>query len=123
MTRIPQTSPRIIGTVLTDTAQTTLYTASTNSSTIAIPSDIHVTNVTAVAANITLEYSITTGGTVYTLVYRYPVQPNGTGLHLSDDDGLGFQLAAGGTIRATAGTANALHVSLSVIEIAGRSAG
>ena len=118
MTRLPDSVPRVIGTVLTDTAQTTLFTAVDG---YAIPTDIHVTNITSTAANITLEYSIVTAGTVYTLVYQYPVQPKGTGLHLSDDDWLGFQLATGGTIRATAGTANALHVSLSVIEIAGRS--
>lgn len=120
MTRLPNSVPRVIGTSLTSTSQTTLYTAADG---YAIPTDIHVANTTSSAASITIEYSIETSGTVYTLVKDYYVQPNSTGLHLSDDDGLGFQIATGGTIRATAGTANALHVSLGVIELGGRSSG
>lgn len=120
MTRLPGSVPRIIGTLLTDTSQTTLFTADDG---YAIPTDIHVANISGSAVSVTIEYSPQTGGTVYTLVKSYDIQPNSTGLHLSDDDGLGFQIATGGTIRATAGAANALHVSLGVIELGGRSSG
>lgn len=114
MSRIPNSIPRPVSTLLTDTSQTVLFTASANVSS-TVPTDIHVANVTTASTTVTIEYSFS-GGTDYKLCNAVPVQPNTTGLHLTDDDGLGFQLAPGGKIKVTAGAANALHITLSVVE-------
>ncbi len=112
--------PRAIGTKLTTTAQTALFTAENQ---YAFPADLHVANVSAAAVWFTLELYQAANTTTYTLVYRYEIQPNSTGYHVSDDDALGFQMANGDILYGTAGTANALHAVLSVNELAGRSSG
>lgn len=116
--RVIPSTPRPIGKVLSTTARTTLFTAAGN---LEIPMFLHVANVTGTSAWVTVEWYSAKDATHYTLVYQKPVLPNTTGIDLDKDAGFGFQMAAGDIIEATAQTANALHCTLGVIEIAGRS--
>lgn len=108
-------TPRAITGTLTTTSQTTIFTSVSG---LEIVTGLHVSNTTSSAATITVE--VTAAGTAAKLAYQWSVQPNTTGLHMDREDGFGYQMAIGDTVKLTAGTGNALDYVLYLIEVAGR---
>lgn len=102
---------RIVGKHLTTTSQTTIYTQESG---VSYADHINFANITASAATARLHVTVSADSDTYALFYDVSV-PAG-GLVRVD---LGYALNKDDAIKATAGTANALDVVLSIIE-AGR---
>lgn len=115
-------STQAVGTKLTTTTQTTVYTADTaNGNMHEVLIAVLVANVTSTDATVTVEWTDASAADTYSLATGMTVPANGTvwlrpiNMPLDDAD----------AIKATAGTANALHVVTMVNEKArgGRDAG
>lgn len=108
-------STRAVGTSLTTTSATTLYTANGGNMRERVNA-IRVSNVTGTDATVTLTWTDAASATTFSIETGTTVPANGSifvrpiDLPLSKDD----------TIKATAGTANALHVIVLLTE-SGRS--
>lgn len=102
------------GTALTTTGQTTVYTARRS---YANAVSVWITNKTAIAAVITIDWYDSDITTQFKLCFQYSVPANG----MLVIEPRGFCLDINDEIRATAGTANAFDVVVSAVEIAGRS--
>lgn len=104
-----------VGVKLTTTASTTVYVSRETKSKII---EIWIANVTGSAATVTVEWYVSRTAVAYTLCFQKSVpandflqlQPQALGLSESDE------------VRVTAGTANALHVTLTPVEVSGRNA-
>lgn len=97
---------------LTTTNETTMYTAASQ---FAIVHKVHVANTTGSAANITISIQDASESTKFDWITAKPVPAN----DVLDFD-LEFNLAQDDEVRVTAGTGNALHVGLTLTELAGR---
>lgn len=102
-----------VGTSLTTTALTTVYTAR---KTYANAVSIWLTNRSAAAVAATVTWFDNDTASSFDLCFEYPVPANGM-LILEPR---GFGLDVGDELRVTAGTANKLHCIVSTVEIAGR---
>lgn len=104
--------PRPVSTVLATTNETVLYTAPAGvQGSMAIAEYVRITNITANAVDITVAYHDTSESATYYQLFQWPLDGEDT-LKLD----LGFQLDPGDTIRVTAGTGNALHLTAAIYE-------
>lgn len=109
ISRLPST--RAIGAVLTNTSQTTVYTAVGNNM-LEMLLAVLVSNVTGTAATITIEWTDASAAATYSITTATTVPANGN-VWIRPID---LPLAASDAIKATAGTGNALHVILMLNE-------
>lgn len=103
------------GTKLTTTGLTTIFLAG---KTYVNAVSVWIANRTAAPVTVTVEWYDDDIPDSFTLCYQYPVAANGI-LVLEPR---GFGLDTADEIRATAGTADALHCIVSTVQIAGRAA-
>jgi len=101
------------GTKLTTTNATDVYTAPTNNDITIV--NINVAEVSGNADTITLQWEDGSGGTVYDL-WTLKAIPANTSLEYT----LAFALKRGSDVKATAGTANRLHVTVTAFSEVGR---
>lgn len=114
MSNFAKEPSRAIGVKLTATTDTTLFTATAYTQIIGI----RCTNITGTAATITVTWVDNDAGpTTYNLVFQQSV-PGNLFLYLPLE---GFAVTSGDLIKAQAGTANAIDVVLTLVEVPGRS--
>lgn len=106
---------RLIGTSLTTTNNTAVYTAPTNNYDQVI--GVHVANITALDATVSVRWFDSSANASYCIIFQHTVPANGAVWFPV----FGFALDASDEIRAQAGTANALDVIVSIAERPGRS--
>ena len=104
--------PRAVSVKLTTTAQTTIFTA-IGLNLLETVDRLYAANTTGTAATLTVEWTDTSASTTYTLLGTKLVAANDT-LMIE----LGFRLDAADIIKCTAGTANALQITLLINEMA-----
>ena len=101
---------RPVSVKLTNTSQTTIFTA-IGLNMIEAAVVLYAANTTGTAATLTVEWTDSSASTTYTLLGTKLVAANDT---LTVD--LGFRLDASDAIKCTAGTGNALQITLLVTE-------
>lgn len=107
---------RALGVKLTGTGDTTLFTATATGYTQII--GVRCTNITGTAATITVTWVDNDAGpATYYLVYQQSV-PGNQFLYMPLE---GFGIMPSDLIKAQAGTANAIDVVLTIVEVPGRS--
>jgi hypothetical protein len=104
---------RSIGAKLTATTDTTIFTVTGYTQVVGI----RCANVTASAATVTVSWYSNADLAAYRLVYQQSIPGNLYAYFPLE----GFGVSAGDEIRVQAGTANAIDVVLTVIEVPGRS--
>lgn len=104
---------RLVGTHLTTTSNTAVFTATGYSQVIGL----WLGNITAVNATATVKYFSNAAASEYVILFQHTVRGN-YGLWVPTE---AFSLNASDEIRVQAGTANAIDVIVSVAEIPGRS--
>lgn len=104
---------RSIGAKLTTTTDTTIFTVTGYTQVVGI----RCANVTASAATVTISWFSDADAAAYRLVYQQSIPGNLYAYFPLE----GFGVSAGDEIRVQAGTANAIDVVLSVVEVPGRS--
>jgi hypothetical protein len=107
---------RTFGKKLTATTETVLYTVDANSYAQVI--GVRVANVTATPANATVSWFSFADNATYTLIHQQSVPGNMSPEYVFE---VPVALNSKDSLKFTAGTANAFHTTLSVIEIPGRS--
>ncbi len=107
-------APRTIGTKLTTTGQTAVFTAAGANLT-EVVEWIRMTNTTALAGTLLLEWTDASEAVTYTLMGTETIAPNS-----SATLELGAAFPPGDALKATAGTANAFQIIVAVEEM-GRS--
>jgi hypothetical protein len=100
---------------LASTVRTTIYTSHDGPNTLVM---VRAANKTPAPVAITVEWYKASTGITAALIYGYQIIGNGS---INIEEATGIALRDGDLIYATAGTANALDVIVSVEEIAGRS--
>lgn len=104
---------RAVGAHLTTTAETTVYTAKQYVQVV----NIHCANTSAASATVTVKWYDSSLADSFVLLNAAPVAANDA-LHLIVE---AFGIASADEIRITAGTANVIDVTLTVVELPGRS--
>ena len=106
---------RIIGTSLTTTNNTAVFTEPTSNYDQIV--GVRVANITGTDATVSLRWYDSSANVSFVIIFQHTVPANGAVWFPLD----GFALDPSDEIRAQAGTANALDVIVAVAEIPGRS--
>lgn len=104
---------RSVGAKLTTTNDTTIFTVTGYTQVVGI----RCANITSSAATVTVSWYSNADTTAYRLVYQQSIPGNLYAYFPLE----GFGVSAGDEIRVQAGTANAIDVVLTVVEVPGRS--
>jgi hypothetical protein len=104
--------PRVIGTRLTTTAATTLFTASSGKNVTEAVTQLRVTNLSGSSQTVTIHWLDSSASSNIAVYYQYPLAPGGT---LIDAD-LKFRFDASDAIKATASASNIMDVILLISE-------
>lgn len=115
MTNFVKDNCRILGTSLTTTNNTAVFTEPTTGYDMVV--GVRVANITASDATISLRWFDSSANVSFVIIFQHTVPANGAVWFPLDS----FALDASDEIRAQAGTANALDVIVSIAERPGRS--